>query len=95
LWDARDLEGLANGRTDNVEWYDPAMPDPPIRGRAAVKAFAGAVIRALPDFASEVLPPICVAADGIRCEVKWRIRGSHVRALDPLGYASTGRPVLP
>jgi len=92
-WDARDLEGFANCLTDDVEWYDPAMPDPPARGRAAVKAFAEAVIRAFPDFTYDVLPPICVAADGTRCAVKWRIRGSHVRALEPLGYAPTGRRV--
>jgi hypothetical protein len=92
-WDARDLEGFANRLTDDVEWYDPAMPDPPIRGRAAVKAFAGAVIRAFPDFTYEVLPPICVAADGTRCAVKWRIRGFHVRSLESPGYAPTGRRV--
>jgi len=92
-WDARDLEGFANCLADDVEWYDPAMPDPPARGRAAVKAFAEAVIRAFPDFTYEVLPPICVAADGTRCAVKWRISGSHVRSLEPLGYAPTGRRV--
>jgi len=93
LWDARDLEGFANCLTDDVEWYDPAMPDPPARGRGAVIMFAEAVIRAFPDFTYEILPPICVAADGTRCAVKWRISGSHDRSLEPLGYAPTGRRV--
>lgn len=92
-WDARDPEGFANCLTDDVEWYDPAMPDPPARGRGAVKEFADAVLHAFPDFTYEVLPPICVAADGTRCAVKWRITGSHVRSLEPLGYAPTGRRV--
>lgn len=90
-WDARDLAGFAGCLTDDVEWYDPAMPDPPARGRDAVRAFAEAVLRAFPDFTYEVLPPICVSADGTRCAVKWRISGSHVRALEPPGYAPTGR----
>ena len=55
--------------------------------------FADAVLRAFPDFTYEVLPPICVAADGTRCAVKCRISGSHVRSLEPLDYAPTGRRV--
>ena len=91
LWRARDLDGLVRCLTEDVEWYDPAMPEPPARGRAAVRAFAESVLRAFPDFSYEVLPPICVAADGSRCAVKWRIGGSHLAALEPPGYAPTGR----
>ena len=90
-WEARDLEALVNCLSDDVEWYDPAMPDPPARGRAAVRAWAEAVIRAFPDFRYEVLPPICWAADGSRCALKWRISGSHLASLEPPGYAPTGR----
>jgi len=57
-----------------------------------VKAFAEAVIRAFPAFTYEVLPPICVAADGTLCAVKWRIRGSHVLSLEPLGHAPAADP---
>ena len=92
-WNSRDLDGFAACLTDDVEWYDPAMPDPPARGRDAVRAFAEAVIYAFPDFTYEVLPPMCVAADGTRCAVKWRISASHARALEPPGYAPTGRRV--
>ncbi len=90
-WEARDLEGLVDCLSDDVEWYDPAMPDPPARGRAAVKAWAEAVIRAFPDFRYQVLPPICYATDGSRCAVKWRITASHLAPLEPPGYAPTGR----
>ena len=92
-WNARDLESFVDCLADDVEWYDPAMPDPPVRGRAAVRGFAEAVLHAFPDFTYAILPPICVAADGTRCAVKWRISGSHVRSLEPLGYAPTGRRV--
>jgi hypothetical protein len=90
-WDARDLEGLAACLSDNVEWYDPAMPEPPARGRAAVKAWAEAVVRAFPDFRYDVLPPVCFASDGSRCAINWRITASHLFPLEPPGYAPTGR----
>jgi hypothetical protein len=90
-WESRDLEALLNCLSDDVEWYDPAMPDPPARGHAEVRAFALAVIRAFPDFRYEALPPICFAADGSRCAIKWRISASHLAPLEPPGYAPTGR----
>jgi predicted ester cyclase len=90
-WDARDLDAFDACLTADVEWYDPAMPSPPARGRAAVRAFAEAVLRAFPDFKYEILPPVCVAADGSRCVVKWKISGTHTGRLEPLGYAPTGR----
>jgi predicted ester cyclase len=88
---ARDLDALVNCLSEDVEWYDPAMPDPPARGRAAVRAWTEAVLRAFPDFTTEILPPICVARDGSRCAVKWRISGTHLGPLEPPGYAPTGR----
>jgi hypothetical protein len=91
LWEARDLDALVQCLSDDVEWYDPAMADPPARGRAEVRAFCEALIRAFPDFKYEILPPICVARDGSRCAVKWRITGSHLASLEPPGYAPTGR----
>ncbi len=90
-WEARDLDAFLQCLSDDVEWYDPAMPAPPARGRAAVRAFAESVLRAFPDFRYEILPPICIAEDGSRCAVKWRISGTHLAALDPPGLAPTGR----
>jgi len=90
-WDARDLDGFTACLTPDVEWYDPAMPSPPARGQAAVRSFAETVFQAFPDFKYDVLPPICVSADGSRCAVKWRISATHTGRLEPLGYAPTGR----
>jgi steroid delta-isomerase-like uncharacterized protein len=90
-WNARNLDEFIGLLAHDIEWYDPAMPEPPARGRAAVRAFAEAVLQAFPDFTYEVQPPICSAPDGSRCAVVWRISASHLHALQPLGYAPTGR----
>jgi len=90
-WNARNLDDFIGLLAQDVEWYDPAMPEPPARGRTAVRTFAEGVLRAFPDFAYVVQPPICSSADGSRCALVWRISASHLHALEPLGYAPTGR----
>jgi steroid delta-isomerase-like uncharacterized protein len=90
-WNARELDVFLGLLAHDVEWYDPAMSEPPARGREAVRAFAESVLRAFPDFTYEVQPPICSSPDGSRCAVVWRISASHLHALQPPGYAPTGR----
>ena len=90
-WNARDLPRFVGMLAEDVEWYDPAMSQPPARGRAAVHAFSEAVLRAFPDFQYEVLGPLCVAADGSRCAVHWRITATHSAPLVPPGFGPTGR----
>jgi steroid delta-isomerase-like uncharacterized protein len=90
-WNARDIDALLALLAEDVEWYDPAMPEPPARGRPAVRAFAEAVLHAFPDFAYEIRGPVCSAADGSRCAIAWRISATHLHPLLPLGYAPTGR----
>lgn len=92
-WNARDVAGFVALLAEDVEWYDPAMVQPPARGREAVAAFAAAVLRAFPDFHYEVLEPVCLAPDGSRCAVPWRITGTHLAPLIPPGFAPTGRQV--
>ncbi len=89
-WNARDLPSFFSLVTEDVWWDDPAMPAP-AAGAAAVRRFAEAVLRAFPDFHYAIRPPICVAPDGSRCAVPWRISGTHVAPLDPPGYAPTNR----
>ena len=67
------------------------MPRPPARGRAEVRLFAEAVLRAFPDFRYEVLGAICVAPDGSRCAIPWRITATHTARLTPPGFAPTDR----
>ena len=90
-WNSRKLDEFIELLAEDIEWYDPAMPDPPIRGRAAVRVFAEAVLQAFPDFTYEIQPPICSSPDGSRCAIVWRISASHLHAFLPLGYAPTGR----
>jgi ketosteroid isomerase-like protein len=90
-WNARDLIRYVGMLAEDVEWYDPAMPQPPARGRAAVQAFSESVLRAFPDFKYEVLGPLCFSADGNWCAVHWRITATHTAPLTPPGFAPTGR----
>ena len=90
-WNARDLDRFVDLLAEDVEWYDPAMPQPPARGRYEVRAFAEAVLRAFPDFNYEVLGAVCEAPGGSRCAVPWRITATHSAALTPPGFAPTGR----
>ena len=90
-WNARDLDKFVGMLAQDVEWYDPAMTQPPARGRAAVREFSEAVLEAFPDFRYEVEEPICSAADGSRCAIVWRISATHEKPLRPMGYAPTGR----
>ena len=90
-WNARELGAFTELLSVDVEWYDPAMPQPPVRGRDAVRAFAENILEAFPDFRYEVDGSICTAADGSRCAIVWRISATHKHPLRPLGYAPTGR----
>ena len=90
-WNARDVPRFLDLLTDDVEWYDPAMPQPPARGHPEVQAFAEAVLHAFPDFQYEVREPVCVSADGTRCVVPWHITATHTATLSPPGYAPTNR----
>jgi steroid delta-isomerase-like uncharacterized protein len=92
-WNDRDLDKFVALLADDVEWYDPGMPQPPARGRAAVREFAENTLHTFPDFRYEVEHPMCTSADGSRCAIVWRIVATHRNAMRPLGYAPTGRTV--
>lgn len=93
-WNARDLDRFVGMLDNEIEWYDPGMPAPPAHGRAAVKAFAESALRAFPDFKYEILPPLCVSADGSRCTAHWRITATHTGMLNPPGFAPTNRTAV-
>ena len=90
-WNDRDVDRFVGMLAEDVEWYDPAMAQPPARGRAEVKAFADSILEAFPDFRYDVDGPMCAAADGSRCAIIWRISATHRNPFLPLGYAPTGR----
>jgi len=91
-WNARDLSRFLSLLAEDVEWDDPAMQQP-ARGRDAVEQFARSVLKAFPDFEYTIREPICVASDGSRCAVPWRITATHSARWEPPGYAPTNRSV--
>ena len=90
-WNRRDLDAFVELLAEDVEWYDPAMPQPPTRGRAAVREFAENVLEAFPDFRYDVEPPVCASADDSRCVLVWKISATHSKPLKPMGFAPTNR----
>lgn len=90
-WNDHDIDRFVSMLSPEVEWYDLGMLHPPARGRDAVRAFALSVLAAFPDFRYVVEPPPCVAPDGSRCAVLWRITATHTGVLAPQGLAPTGR----
>ena len=91
-WNARDLEGYLSLLTEDVVWDDPAMQAPAV-GRDAVKSFSETVLRAFPDFHYTIRQPLCIAPNGSRCAVPWKITGTHLEPMEPPGFAPTGRRV--
>ena len=92
-WNDRDLDAYLLYLTDDVVWNDPAMAQP-ARGREEVRSFSESVLRAFPDFRYTIRAPICVAGDGTRCAVPWKIDGTHSAPLEPPGYGPTGRKAV-
>ncbi|HEV2606735.1 MAG TPA: nuclear transport factor 2 family protein [Xanthomonadaceae bacterium] len=90
-WQQRDFASFGSLLADDVTWYDPAMPNPPSKGRAAVLAFARTMIFAFPDIGFTVRSSVCWAPDGQTCAVPWHITGTHSHRLDPPGFAPTGQ----
>ena len=90
-WNTRDIPRYMSLLSEEIEWYDPAMLQPPARGLPEVQAFAESILHAFPDFSYEMLEPVCVSLDGNRCAVPWRIKATHVAQLSPPGFAPTNR----
>jgi len=91
-WNKRDLDRVLSYLTEDVVWDDPAM-QAPAEGHDAVRSFARTILKAFPDFHFMIRHPICIAADGSRCAVPWKITGTNLGVMNPPGFAATGRSV--
>lgn len=91
-WNSRDLDRVLSYLTEDVVWDDPAM-QAPAEGHAAVRAFCQTLLKAFPDFHYAIRHPICIAADGSRCAVPWKITATNLGVMNPPGFAATGRSV--
>jgi hypothetical protein len=91
-WGSHDPQAVVSCAHPQVEWIDPALPEPAL-GRAAVAEFAGASFTAFPDLAFEEPGPPAVAADSRAAYVPWLMTGTNRGPIDPPGFAATGRAV--
>jgi steroid delta-isomerase-like uncharacterized protein len=89
-WNDHDAAAMAPLVTEDVVWYDPALPAP-ARGPAAVQEFMRAGWRAFPDlsFREPERPHFSVAGDQVAWA--WHMSGTFRGPLDPPGFAPTGR----
>jgi steroid delta-isomerase-like uncharacterized protein len=91
-WNAGDAEAIAATCTEDVTWYDPALPET-VHGRAAVRTFVEQTFRAFPDFhVDEATPPLLSATEPLAL-APYRFTGTMKGAWEPLGIAPTGARV--
>ena len=90
-WNGRDASAIDALVTDDIVWFDPALPQP-ARGKAEVREFMEDSWRSFPDLRfSEPDPPFLVERDD-RVAWAWRMQGTFTGApIDPPGFAATGR----
>jgi len=91
-WNGCDTDAMAQLITEDIVWADPALPEP-ARGVQAVQDFMRASTRAFPDLhIGEPDPPV-LAVDREVVLWAWYMQGTNRGAIDPPGFAPTGRNV--
>jgi steroid delta-isomerase-like uncharacterized protein len=89
-WNSCDTDAMAQLLTEDIEWADPALPEP-ARGVPAVQDFMRASCRAFPDLRFGEPDPPALAVTGDVVLWGWYMEGTHRGPLDPPGFAPTGR----
>jgi steroid delta-isomerase-like uncharacterized protein len=89
-WNGCDTALIAELITDDIVWEDPALPEP-ARGVAEVQEFMRASVRAFPDLHFSEPQPQQLAVSGDLVLWGWRMEGTQRGAIDPPGFAATGR----
>jgi steroid delta-isomerase-like uncharacterized protein len=91
-WNRCDTAAMAELITDDIVWEDPALPEP-ARGIAEVQEFMRVSFRAFPDLRFSEPDPPAVAVNGDLVLWVWHMEGTHQGAIDPPGFAPTGRTI--
>ena len=89
-WNGCDTEAIAGLITEDIVWADPALPEP-ARGVAAVQDFMRLSFVAFPDLRFYEPDPPLLAINGGDVLWGWRMEGTNRGAIDPPGFAPTGR----
>ena len=92
-WNGCDTQAMAQLITEDIVWADPALPEP-LHGVAEVQEFMRTSFRVFPDLTFGEPEPAALAADGNEAMWAWTMRGTHRGAIDPPGFAPTGRTML-
>ena len=92
-WNGCDTRAMAELITDDILWADPALRQP-ARGVAEVQEFMRTSFRVFPDLRFGEPDPPAVAVSGDDVLWAWNMRGTNRGAIDPPGFAPTGRSML-
>jgi steroid delta-isomerase-like uncharacterized protein len=89
-WNGCDTDAMAQLITEDIIWADPALPEP-AHGILAVQEFMRTSFRAFPDLRFGEPDPPALAVNGDVVLWAWYMEGTHRGAIDPPGFAPTGR----
>jgi steroid delta-isomerase-like uncharacterized protein len=89
-WNGCDTDAMAQLVTEDIVWADPALPEP-ARGIPAVQEFMRTSFRAFPDLRFSEPDPPAMAVNGDTVLWVWHMEGTNRGAIDPPGFAPTGR----
>jgi steroid delta-isomerase-like uncharacterized protein len=89
-WNECDTAAMAELVTEDIVWADPALPEP-ARGVAEVQEFMRASFRGFPDLQFGEPDPPQVSVSGDVVFWAWSMEGTNRGAIDPPGFAATGR----
>jgi steroid delta-isomerase-like uncharacterized protein len=91
-WNGCDTAAMAELLTEDIVWTDPALPEP-ARGIPAVQEFMRSTFRAFPDVRFSQPDPPALAVSGDVVLWTWHMEGTNRGAIDPPGFAPTGRRI--
>jgi steroid delta-isomerase-like uncharacterized protein len=91
VWNSHDADRIEPLVTADVVWLDPALLEP-ARGVGEVKDFMRRSWAAFPDLHFSA-GPMWLDPHGESMTWAWRMEGTHGGAIDPPGFAPTGKRI--